>query len=404
MALAALALLLWRSTRPADAAEDVLAVRADVGRSLGIATRQHTRAMDVQLDSVPGPIQRDWLAAIRGAGTRIAWRATDVRATAVAATSLPDPQGRVRIAVAAQDSGGRIVLSDDLGVIDTVIVASAAASRIVRTATGVIAAEERGSRATTSVRGPAAVRRVLVVGSAGWESKFAIAALEEAGWPVDARIRVAPGVERRSGVILSLDTARYSAVVALDGAAAAVAPAIVRFVNAGGGAILGAAAARSGAFARISPASVGTVRAPGARGGVGLAGIKADAVVLESNGGTPVVAARRSELGRTITTGYDQTWKWRMSREDSAPLTHREWWSTLLTAVAYAPRDWTRDSTANGDQAPVAALHAALGAPSSFDAAARAGRRWFPPGWLLMAIVLTGLLAEVFSRRLRGLT
>ncbi|HEY0970737.1 MAG TPA: hypothetical protein VGE02_07165, partial [Gemmatimonadales bacterium] len=131
--------------------------------------------------------------------------------------------------------------------------------------------------------------------------------------------------------------------------------------------------------------------------------VRADAVPLETRGGSVAVAARRVGAGRVVQLGYDETWRWRMAGAEGAPAAHRAWWSGLVAAAAYAPRG--SDAAAVLDDAPVARLIAALGAPSAELAdGATEGRGAVErgaPAWIfpLVAIIL---LAEWASRRLRG--
>ena len=50
------------------------------------------------------------------------------------------------------------------------------------------------------------LRSIVVVGGAGWEGKFIVAALEERGWPVIARFSVAPNVDVAQGCDRSCST------------------------------------------------------------------------------------------------------------------------------------------------------------------------------------------------------
>lgn len=399
--LAALILLLWWTVRPAEAPEPRVTTRGALDRTLAEVTREPVSELSLDLDSIPGPVHRDWLRAIRAAGTSVTWNARDLVPIAIAAAMVPEPEGRIRVAVAGSDSV-RVMLSDALGAIDTLRVDAGPATTLLRTASGTVSAGAAGIRASAPPVTPVRVRRVLVLGSAGWESKFVIAALEEAGWMVDARIRVAPGVETRQGADLSLDTARYSAVVALDAAAAGSAGAIERYVAAGGGAILAGVATRLPAFSRITPASASARRTAEPRSGFVLGSVKADAVLLESRGEGPMLTARRSGSGRVVASGYDETWKWRMGRAGDAPTAHREWWTALVSAVAYAPPSGRRDSAAAGDPVPVAALTAAIGPPSDPERSPAAPGSRMPPVWMLFVVLLAALLGETVSRRLRG--
>lgn len=400
VALAALVMLLLAALRPQERAGQTVVSRGGLDRALVDATRREIATLAVELDSVPGPIERDWLAAIRGAGTSVTWSARELEPVAIATAPVVEPEGRVRILIAGADSADAI-LADGLGAIDTVELRGKAVSRLLRTATGTLTAATPGVRAAAPIPAPARVRRVLVLASAGWESKFVVAALEEAGWLVDARIRVAPEIETRQGADFALDTARYSAVIALDGAAAASAGAIERYVGSGGGAVLAGSVTRLPAFARLTPAIATTRRIPEPRSGAALGAIKTDAVVLHAERGAPLVAARRAGFGRVLATGYDETWKWRMRAASDAPEVHREWWTALASAVAHAPPP--RDSaTVASDPAPVAALTAALGPRSTSPQPVTARMSRVPP-WLLFGVLLISLLGEVVSRRLRGL-
>jgi len=400
VALTALALLIWTVVRPAALQPRISDARGGLETALVNATRRPVAALDVVVDSVPTALHRDWLAAIRAAGTKVSWSGRALPPVAVATSPVAEPESRIRVSVAGGDST-EVVLSDQLGAIDTVQARAIPSSRLLRTATGWVSASARGSRAVTAVANPVQVRRVLVLASAGWESKFVVAALEEAGWTVDARLRIAPGVETRQGPDYPLDTARYSAVIALDAAAAPSAGAIERYVNAGGGAVLAGPASRLPGLARISPAAAGARRVAGPRTGLVLGALKDDAVVLERQGALPLVAARRSGVGRVIASGYDETWRSRMRRAAEAPDEHREWWTALVSAVAFVP---TADARASGgDAAPVAALTAALGPQSQMGAEPAGARSLVPPVWMLFGALLASLLGEVVSRRYRGL-
>ena len=146
---------------------------------------------------------------------------------------------------------------------------------------------------------------MLVIGDAGWESKFVVAALEEEGWKVDAFIRVAPNVDVTQGSAAVIDTARYSAVVALDGAASPYASRIIEFARTGGGVVLTPQAATPDAMAPLRVGAVGRTtgdaRAAQAGGSVTLTtlalapitSLRSDAVPLERRAGTVATAARR---------------------------------------------------------------------------------------------------------------
>jgi hypothetical protein len=131
--------------------------------------------------------------------------------------------------------------------------------------------------------------------------------------------------------------------------------------------------------------------------------LASDAVALESRESAVTVAARRVDAGRVVQSGYDETWRWRMAGGDEAAAAHREWWSRLVAAVAYAPivaRPVASDAAI--DETPLASLIDALGPASTFDAAAVPTRDGTRTTRSLFALVVGALLLEWASRRLRG--
>ena len=268
VALAALALLLWRRWQPERtglATVDV-ASGADVPAALARWTRAAPVALGAHtaLDSLPDAAARDWMVALRRAGVRLGWSAERAPAVAVAATAAADPQGGVRLAVAAPP-GARVAIGDEYGVLDTLRAAGAGASVTLADAGATLRALGDGARAATRTPAPPRLGRVLVLGRAGWEAKFVVAALEERGWRVSARMPVAPTVVVAQGPT-ALDTAQVSAVVALDSTAAldaVVRPAaIARFVRDGGGLVLAGDAATMPAFRALAAGAAGARVAP----------------------------------------------------------------------------------------------------------------------------------------------
>jgi hypothetical protein len=252
---------------------------------------------------------------------------------------------------------------------------------------------------------------VLVLGRAGWESKFVAAALEESGWTVRARLPAAPGVVVADPGLLPVDSSRYAAVIALDSSAADLAPALARFVAQGGGLVLAGEAPSVAALRALAPATT-AARRPGrilldgdsvTRADLPmrpLASIRIDAVALEVNPARKetAVAARRAGLGRVLTIGYDESWRWRMLGGASGLAAHRAWWSRVVGLVAAEGPSAT--VVAARDAAPTAALIDALGPPMAIGPAANPPGRPLQP-IMLVAVVLL-LLAETASRRFRG--
>ena len=87
---------------------------------------------------------------------------------------------------------------------------------------------------SAAARAGEAPGRVFVLGRVGWEAKFTIAALEEAGWEVDARLRLADTLFVTQGASRTPVPGMHAAVVALDTVLGAAAAQLTRFVRAGG--------------------------------------------------------------------------------------------------------------------------------------------------------------------------
>ncbi|HEX6053967.1 MAG TPA: hypothetical protein VFZ21_32070 [Gemmatimonadaceae bacterium] len=412
VALAAMAILLWRAFRPATVAQSAVATR-DIGAALATWTSSAPPDAHVVLDAVPDPLTRDWMRALAHAGTALHWSASrPLTPSAMVAEPAADPYGATRVRLASH-AGEPVALIDAAGMIDTLPEGGNAEFEL-----GVVAGDVRVRGQTfvarTVPRDSVVLRAVLVLGAAGWEPKFTIAALEERGWRVAARLRVAPGVDVTQGALASIDTGRYSAIVVLDSTADPLAGAIARYVRAGGGVILAGSSARTPSLAALAPGGVGRRRAGVAgavasatpRSGLGafaVASPRADAVVLEARDATPVIAARRVDAGRVVQVGYDETWRWRMGGGDEAVRAHREWWSRLVSSVAYAPlAPVSAPTNAVADPAPLALLHSALGAPSPLDSAVTQPRDAAAITRVLFLLVVAPLLLEWVSRRLRG--
>lgn len=412
--IAALVVILWQSLRQqTDSGGRSVSARGVSGSLVEWSTlAQAPREIHVQLDSVPSPLERTWLGAVAGAGSKVTWRG-DLAPVMIHAQPVASPTGGSRVFVAAPNASS-VVIGDDVGVIDTVRVQNAGAALALTSAAGPLTARVTGSVASALQRDSVVIRKVLVIGHAGWESKFAVAALEEEGWKADAFIRVAPDVGVTQGSTASIDTSRYSAVVALDEAAAQYANRIIEFARSGGGVVLGPQAARLDAMAPLRAGAVGRAT-PGGRtsqtgGSVTLANLplapitslRSDGVPLEKRTGVVAIAARRIDSGRALQLGYEDTWRWRMSGGEQAVRDHRVWWTGLVSTVAYALRVQRATATPATDETPVIGLVAAIGpaVPAAVTSSpARLQSDW--PTWLL-ALLGLGLIGEVASRRLRG--
>ena len=290
--------------------------------------------MHVTFATAPRARDRDWLRALAGAGVRVGWSGDSIPATAIEVAARTDPAGGVRAFVAAP-AGSHATLSDAVGLLDSVAVGAADQHAPVPIASGALDVAIGDQHASAGAPDSVLPRQVVVLGAAGWEGKFVVAALEERGWTVSSRLRVAPGIFASQGTPLALDTARIAAVIALDTSAAAEAGAIARFVRSGGGVVLAGSAALAPALRAIAPGRAGA-RVPAAsisfasaapRRALGffpVLALASDAVTLESRDGRSAAAARRVGAGRVVQLGYDDTWRWRLAGAGDAPAAHRD--------------------------------------------------------------------------------
>jgi hypothetical protein len=362
----------------------------------------------VDLQAPPPGQERDWLAALAGASTAVEWSGPSLVPTALAIEPRADPAGGADAHVAAP-VGAWIRLADTLGVLDSAYASRAGMHAHIPNPRATVDAIVGAVDARAARHDSLELRRLLVIGGAGWETKFTVAALEERGWTVDVGIALSATRIVRQGTIADVDTSRYSAVLAIDSTVVPYADRVARFVRMGGGLVLWSEAAKSPALAAIAPGVAGTETedegtsptdsAP--RAALGLAPITSlsrDAVVLERRGEAVSVAARRVGLGRVIETGYTTLWRWRMAGGDDAPDRHREWLAGLVAGVAHTGR--FPIAAPPTDVAPLASLIDRVGAPTTHSDATSSDpdrvARW------VFVIACLALVAEWASRRTRG--
>lgn len=363
------------------------------------------------LASVPSPRERDWIAALAGAGSKISWTG-DLPAVAVAAQPVASPRGGITV-LSAGPEGSSIVLADGLGPLDTTEARAGGARFTIPAATEFLSVSTGGTIAHAPVPDNPGIRRLLVLGRAGWESKFIVTALEEDGWSVDVSMYVAPGVNVTQGTVSPIDTARYSAVMAVDASAASRAPAIAQFVSRGGGLVILGSAATIAGFEQLRAGAAGRVSAPALAGEAGettlgsipvvpVASIRTDAVALDVRQGLTVSAARRHVAGRVLQLGYVDTWRWRMSGGDDSMDDHRAWVTRAVSSVARAtPGAVVRADTV--DSAPMAGLVATLGPSGEVQGPGLASSAVSISRWWIFGLLAITLLGEWASRRFRGL-
>lgn len=426
-AVAALLYAWWLTGRaPANSPTDTPnAARTDtalnaqqLAQTLADPRRQQ---LHLSLSAVPDAASRAVLHAASRAGVGVSWHprdtSTGLTPLAISATPLADPSAGTVLRVVAHDSA-EIALSDSVGWLDSARVQNGGVAWTLPGANRMFDAAHQGTSARAAAMDTATLGRIRLFAAPGWESRFAMRALEESGWSVDADFAIAPRAVVTTGVIAPLDTVRYAAVIALDSTAWVHAAAIERFVRSGGGLVLFADAARGSAMrtlraGEMSPtlaALPGALQTEAPKEGLPLSPISSlvkSAVPIERSArpGTPLaIAARTVGVGRVLQVGYGNSWEWRMLGNDNAPADHRAWWQSLLHRTAFVSHDGAEQwSLYPGNVAPLADLVARVGPAAAPSAAivTQTGTRDAPPVWLFV-LAATSLLAAWWSRRLRG--
>lgn len=408
LSFALIAFAIWRVVAAAEGGQTVVSSASSLAHTLPSIESGRPVALHVEIDAAATPADRDALAAVAHAGTRVTWSGAAVPPLVAVAVRAREPGGPVRIAVA---SGAAVTLSDGLAALDTVGAAGAARGATVGVGapSGAIFARSGAARAPVGLPAIAELRPVLVVGRAGWEAKFAVVALEEQGWKVDERLFVAPGADVTQGAPAAMDTSHFSAIVAFDTVLGPIGPQIARFVRSGGGLVLMADAANAPDVRAIAPARAGGKRIAASRAFdvaepvnampvYPLESTRADVVRLSTRGPLLTSAARREGAGRVLQAAYDETWRWRLQGGTDAVAAHRAWWSRMVGSVAATPLP-DADESASSEGAPLARLVDALGPATKVEPVPSTPHRL--PAWLFPALLLS-LLAEWASRRWRG--
>jgi hypothetical protein len=361
-------------------------------------------ALHGALEAAPSPLALTWLADLRHAGHGVTWSGSPPAAVVVAEPVVA-PNGGVRVNVAAP-ANSRVTVGDVAGTIDSARVAGLGATFTLPLTVDSLMLRINQQPLTIARPKDMPVRAVLVVGGAGWEGKFAASALEERGWTVVTRFAVAPSVDVRAAEQPQIDTAHFAVIIAIDSTVAALGPAVQRFVEQGGGLVLAGASAGARSVSPLAAGSVGArIRRNVAANdtiGLGTTGffpmtsVREDAVALQRSASGVAIAARRVGAGRVVQVGYDDSWRWRMAGASGSEAAHREWWSRVVSSVAYAPAMLADE--AKIFDAPVASLFGHLGPPRPAPVASSGN---VDPR-ILLAIIFLLLLVEWTSRRLRG--
>jgi hypothetical protein len=328
-------------------------------------------SLGLRLTGAPDRVARAYLRAFTANGTSIAWENRGISPLMLDGESLQDPAGGAVLRLTGE-ANSSIAVSDALGLLDSVRISGLGVTARLSAASGTIRALTGSTLATAHLPPASSDRSIVVLGMGGWESKFTIQALEERGWNVESRLALAPRLATGQGRPFPLDTTRQLAVVVLDSSALTYAREIVQFVRSGGGLVLGASASPSAL--RVFPVG---------------------ATDLEISNGSPLLTAWRLGSGRVIQSRHSDTWRRRMQEGDNAVAEHRAWWAGLVSAVAYRPA-LLHSGAAN--PAPLVALIQELGPPGPLPSESRS-RSFWPAA---LAVLLTALFGEWFSRRLRG--
>ena len=394
-------------------------------------------SFSLQIEHLPSPLQRAMLGVLARSGVAMSWR--DASGTrGLSAQVVRDAGPAQPLHVRAFVPRGIARLRDAGGLLDSLVMEkdSLVGWQLV-SASAPFRLETGAATMQFPVAAPVRPKMLRVMGEPGWEYKFTVAALEEAGWSVDGAVRVSPTSRVLLGTSVPLDTARHAVVVITDSTEVDAAS-LRRFVQRGGGLVLLGDALRIPSLASLRPAQA-TERHAALAGGLEtdrpITGLErweltplAGAQTLQKTTGDAeeghaheeaLLVARRVGAGRVVASALREVWRWRMEGPDNGLEAHRRWWQDVL-AAAGAPSPAPVLTAAErthlaGDGAPYADLVGWIGvstdsadtvtSPSGQDAAqvarSTASRtRW--SAWLgVLAIAF--LCVEWGSRRLRGL-
>ncbi|MEO8294411.1 MAG: hypothetical protein ABI613_02770, partial [Gemmatimonadota bacterium] len=106
----------FRTRRPAGA--QLYDAPAAEARLASWSVSPATDSIGVWFKEAPSLELRDWLVALRRGGTHVAWADSGIAATMIELEPLVDPAGN-QVARIAGPRGSSIVLSDELGLLDS---------------------------------------------------------------------------------------------------------------------------------------------------------------------------------------------------------------------------------------------------------------------------------------------
>jgi hypothetical protein len=449
-AVLALAAALWRTSaehaNAADYAPETLqlsvgqtdsSLAAHLIQRIGAPNGASVDTIPLRLSVLPSPSQRAMLGVLSQSGTVLPWRdgsGSRGFAAQVVREAGPTEPLHVRAAVPR----GAVSLRDAGGLMDSLVAGrDSLVAWQLRSAAAPLRLETARAALSLPMPAPTAPKMLRVMGEPGWEFKFTVAALEEAGWRVDGAVRVSPTARVTLGPVALLDTAKHAAVVITDSTEVDAAS-LQRFVQRGGGLVLLGDALRIPALAALRPAQA-TLRHGALAGGLEtdqpLTGLerweltpRAGAQVLQAASGDAdeghaheeaLLVAHRVGAGRVVASAHRELWRWRMEGPDGGLEAHRRWWQDVVAAAgAPAPAATFTASERTpfaGDAAPYADLVGWIGAPIVTDSApsppsgqtaaqvTRSTPSRTPWAAWLGVLAMALLCAEWGSRRLRGL-
>ena len=160
--------------------------------SLARATRTKTPSVHLEASRALSPDERDWLRALDRAGTQVTWVASPaLPALAVQVEPVIAPGARQAVAVVTSP-GVPVAVRDTIGLVDSLRTGKHGVLSLVSSIDGRLGVSSAGAMAFVETLDTAVVRSVIVVGPAGWESKYIVAALEESGWQVEDAVEDQP--------------------------------------------------------------------------------------------------------------------------------------------------------------------------------------------------------------------
>src|SRR5688572_22286286 len=128
LVLVGLAFAAWSATLPPSERGPAASSIDRLGDSLARWTAAAPPRVHLSLEVAPTSAERDWLRALRRAGTPVTWTGDGIPALAIEAAPVASPQGGTMLWIAAP-RGARVELTDAVASIDAVTSDAGGASR-----------------------------------------------------------------------------------------------------------------------------------------------------------------------------------------------------------------------------------------------------------------------------------